>query len=182
LQLRIVRDQWGRSFGSLTASEFERLSLPAGEAGEIVVSGQHVLTGRLGGAQNEANQFLVSGVVWHRTGDAGYCDPRGRLWLLGRCQARLEDGRGELYPLGVEQAALQQANVRRAALLSVRGRRVLAVEPSCEAARLDVDLLRKSLAFAQLDAVQILKRIPVDARHNAKIDYETLRIRLEKMA
>jgi hypothetical protein len=34
------------------------------------------------------------------------------------------------------------------------------------------------LAWAQLDVIKVLDKIPVDKRHNAKIDYPMLRKRL----
>jgi hypothetical protein len=41
-------------------------------------------------------------------------------------------------------------------------------------ARLATDL-RKATAWAQIDEVRIVSKIPVDARHNAKVDYPALR-------
>ena len=96
--------------------------------GEIVVSGDHVLPGYLYGPDEDENKLRVGDVCWHRTGDAGYLDDLGRLWLLGRCAARVEDHRGALYPLGAENTALQYEYVRRAAFVAHRGQRVMVVE------------------------------------------------------
>ena len=57
--------------------------------------------------------------------------------------------------------------VRRAALLALAGQRMLAVEGQ----EADPARIRSALAWAQLDEVRILKRIPMDLRHNAKVDY-----------
>jgi acyl-CoA synthetase (AMP-forming)/AMP-acid ligase II len=180
VDLRILRDRWGSRIEPATTLEFERLCQSAGQPGEIVVSGDHVLAGYLDGQGDPENKLYVNGTCWHRTGDAGFLDERGRLWLLGRCAARIEDDRGTMYPLGVEQAALKQEAIRRSAVVSIGGRRVLAVELMDRSMRLDVAPLLKSAAFASIDAVRIVKRLPVDGRHNAKIDYPALRAMLER--
>ncbi|MEO5959567.1 MAG: AMP-binding protein, partial [Opitutaceae bacterium] len=112
IELRILRDRWGMPRGRLTKREFEDDALRAGEAGEIVVSGEHVLKGYLGGIGDEESKFFVGETSWHRTGDAGLRDERGRLWLLGRCAARIDDARGRLYPFGVECVAMTFPAVR----------------------------------------------------------------------
>src|SRR5260370_18701301 len=55
-------------------------------------------------------------------------DAAGRLWLLGRCNGKIQDARGTLYPFAVECAAMQTPAIRRAALAAIDGCRVLAVE------------------------------------------------------
>jgi acyl-CoA synthetase (AMP-forming)/AMP-acid ligase II len=179
LDLRIMRDQWGVAIGPLADDDFHQLCQPPRQMGEIVVSGAHVLSTYLYDRGNDQNKFTVDGVPWHRTGDAGYLDDCGRLWLVGRCAARVDDQRGALYPLGVEHAALQHEYIRRAALISHRGQRVLAVELSRRANNPDLASLLKSLSFAGIDAIHILRRMPMDRRHNSKVDYRSLHAALE---
>lgn len=178
IELGILRDQWGTPVAPCTRAQFAQECMPAGEAGEIVVSGAHVLRGYLGRRGDAETKFEVDGVRWHRTGDAGYLDAYGRLWLLGRASARVSDARGVLFPFSVECAATTVPGVRRSALVSHRGRRLLVVEAS---RTLDLDGLRSRLAWAQLDAVHQVERIPVDKRHNAKVDYPALTKRIERM-
>ena len=45
---------------------------------------------------DEETKITVGEHVWHRTGDAGYLDAQGRLWLLGRCSAKANDNDGVL--------------------------------------------------------------------------------------
>jgi len=180
VRLRILRDQWGKPAGPYDAAAFDAACCAAGAPGEIVVSGDHVLRGYLRGEGDEETKFRVDGVVWHRTGDAGYVDERGRLWLLGRCVARIRDGRGELYPFAAETAAYQDPRLRRAALVSHHGKRVLAVEFYEAPTAADLDAVRAAVAWAQLDEVRPLRGIPVDKRHNAKIDYPSLYRLLEQ--
>lgn len=175
IQLRIMRDQWGRKMGPCEAADFDKQCQPPGVSGEIVVAGDHVLPGYLYGSGDDNNKLQVDGVCWHRTGDAGYVDQHGRLWLLGRCAARVEDRRGAVYPLGVENAALRYDYVRRAAFVAHAGQRVLAVELRGKSVKPDIASLLKSLAFAGVDSIRIVKRLPVDKRHNTKVDYAALR-------
>ncbi len=179
VRLRILRDQWGRPVGPFTAAEFDAQCQPAGEPGEIVVSGGHVLSGYLDGKGDAETKFRVDGTVWHRTGDAGYLDGRGRVWLLGRCSATIRDDRGTLYPFAAETAAYEDPAVRRAAVVAHRGRRVLAVEYDGDSSA-DVTALSAALAWARLDGVRVCRSIPVDGRHNAKIDYPRLYAMLDK--
>jgi len=171
LQLRVIRDQWGKPIPTLTPGAFDSMCSPQNEVGEIVVSGAHVLSGYLGGVGDEETKFDVSGSRWHRTGDLGYFDEQGRLWLLGRCNAKVVDSRGVLYPFAVECAAQQHQHIVRAALITDGSKRVLAVETRNKEAR---QQLMHYLAWAQIDDVIVVPEIPLDKRHNAKVDYPAL--------
>ncbi|MBV8280754.1 MAG: AMP-binding protein [Candidatus Eremiobacteraeota bacterium] len=181
ISLKIVRVRWGAPLGPLTPGQLAALECAAGEAGEIVVSGAHVLPGYLDGRGDEETKTRVGERVWHRTGDLGSADERGRLWLLGRCAAKIEDSRGALYPFAVECAASFAPEVRRSAVLGTAQRRVLAVELAAGADRETVAArLRARLAWAELDDIVALPKIPVDKRHNAKVDYPALQRVLER--
>jgi olefin beta-lactone synthetase len=173
IDLRIVPDTWGTPRGPYSEQEFDSLSLPPNRAGEIVVAGAHVLGGYLDASANGETKISVGDRVWHRTGDAGYLDPSGRLWLLGRCGARIADEQGVTYPFTVEAAASGIPGVRRTAFVLHRRRRVLVVEIDAEEANAAASLERH-LAWARLDDIRVVDRVPVDRRHNAKIDYPAL--------
>lgn len=166
--MRILCDRFGTPIGPYDAGELERQCLPPNEIGEIVVTGEHVLKAYLHGEDDADHKFEVDGRRWHRTGDAGFFDDAGRLWLVGRCSARIEDGRGVLYPFPVECAAHFLPGVRRCAMVGDKERRILLVEltgpdepvPAVE-----------TFSWAKVDAVRVVKEIPVDRRHNAKVDY-----------
>jgi len=174
VSLRILPDRWGQTLPRMEISFFESECLPAGQAGEIVVSGPHVLQGYLHGEGDAATKFKVDGVVWHRTGDCGYLDHRGRLWLVGSASASIRDAHGTLYPLTVEAAASRCANVERAAVVSLSGKRVLAVEWASKPSSADCSALRERVAWAAIDEVCSLPHLPLDRRHNAKVDYQRL--------
>ncbi len=171
IELRILKNQWSRPIGDYSESAFAADCMKSGEVGEIVVHGDHVLQGYLRGMGDQETKFRVGGRVWHRTGDLGYLDGEGRLWLLGRCEGRIEDAKGELFPFAVECAAMESEGVKRAALVAVSGRRILAVEGE---GGVEVEL-KKKLSWAELDEVRRVAKVPVDKRHNAKVDYVELR-------
>jgi hypothetical protein len=88
--------------------------------------------------------------------------------------AKIEDTRGTLYPFTVECVAHHRPGVSRAAAISCEGRRILAVELEERRGGADLALLKKELAWASIDEIQVHRPIPVDKRHNAKIDYPAL--------
>ncbi|GIV80050.1 MAG: peptide synthase [Litorilinea sp.] len=173
--VRILPDRWGTPWGSLSPAEFEELTLPPGVPGEIVVSGRYVLTGYLHGQGDAETKIRVGETIWHRTGDAGYLDHEGRLWLLGRCAARVADARGVLYPLSVEAPAQAFPQVRRAALVAHAGQRLLALELDGPPTPTLLQQIHTQVGRDRIDKIWVLPRLPVDRRHNAKIDYGELR-------
>jgi acyl-CoA synthetase (AMP-forming)/AMP-acid ligase II len=174
IDLRVIPDRWGTPLGPYDAAAFAALPLPVDREGEIVVAGPHVLTGYLDGRGDEETKIRAGDRVWHRTGDAGCIDAAGRLWLSGRCSAKVSDAHGTVYPFAVECAASDVPGVQRTAFVQHQGGRLLVVElqdPSPDSA---VGALRERLEWAHLDDVLVVARIPVDKRHNAKVDYPAL--------
>ena len=69
---------------------------------------------------------------------------------------------------------MEQPSIRRAAFVNYEQKRLLAIEagPAFNE-RVRQDLARE-LDWALLDDIRLEKRLPVDKRHNAKIDYPAL--------
>jgi len=178
ISLRILQDRWGAPRGVMSHQDLEQETLKTAVGGEIVVSGPHVAPGYLDPEDDHAIKFRVDNEIWHRTGDAGWLDEQGRLWLLGRCAARIDDDHGQLYPYAVEAALSFQPTITRSAMLLHYGERVLVLEPG-SAMPLDIESLLVRLNWAAIDAVVLVKQLPVDARHNAKVDYRKLRLLLD---
>lgn len=175
VRLAILPNRAGEPIGPFDGAEFAARSLSAGEPGEIVVTGDHVLKGYLDAAGDIETKFRVGGEVWHRTGDAGYLDALGRLWLLGRAGAVVRDAQNDLYPLAVEGAARKLPGVRQCAFIAHAGQRMLVVDPKEPPPPDWADRLCRELNWARIDQVLPVKRLPLDRRHNAKIDYPALR-------
>ncbi len=80
----------------------EGKELPTGEKGEIVVKGENVMAGYW---KNEKATLETIKDGWLYTGDMGYMDKDGFLYVLGRFKSLLIAGDGEKYsPEGIEEA------------------------------------------------------------------------------
>ena len=176
IELKIIPDSWGTPIPPLTTEEFASQELPPFTPGEIVVSGAHVLPGYVNGVGDSSTKFRVGNTPWHRTGDAGYFCDRGLLWLLGRCNAKIADSKGIIYPFAVESIAHHYSSIKRAALVSHNNQRwlLLELQPGESKHSTLIAGLEQALEPAQLDRIKIVPNIPVDARHNAKINYPAL--------
>jgi len=172
IHLAILPDLAGEPIGPFTEESFATEKLPANCAGEIVVCGDHVQKGYLGG-DDGLTKFCVGEAIWHRTGDAGYVDGFGRLWLLGRCSARMGREATARYPFGMEVAAMSHPAVQRAAFVEVDGEGVLAVQTAYPQWAAVAQSLRATLPTVA--HITRLESIPVDARHGSKVRYGDVR-------
>ncbi|MGY1591420.1 alpha/beta fold hydrolase [Geodermatophilus sp. SYSU D00708] len=123
---------------------------------------------------------------WHRTGDVGHLDAEGRLWIEGRLQHVITTAAGPVTPVGVEQRVEALAGVSAAAAVGVgpAGTQavVVVVVPSGvrprrggRTARLglageDVAAAVRAAAGTDVAAVLTAARLPVDVRHQSKVD------------
>jgi len=73
--------------------------LPHGETGEIVVRGPMIMSGYLDQPDKTA-ETIIDG--WLHTGDLGYLDERGYLFLRGRRRDVIITGGFNVYPVDVE--------------------------------------------------------------------------------
>ncbi len=154
----------------------EAAALPPGQIGEICVRGPVVSPGYFDRPQADRLAKIEDGdAFWHRMGDLGRLDDRGRLWYCGRKSQRVVPGRGgaTLYTACVEGVLDAHPAVRRSALVGVRGTPAVVVE--LEPGRKADAALKKELAdLTPAKAVLFHPSLPVDARHNAKIQREKL--------
>jgi len=133
---------------------------------------------------NAANKIVDDEAVWHRIGDVGYFDDRGRFWYCGRKSHRVETTAGTLYTECCEAVFNELPGVKRTALVGVgpRGRQTPAImfEPaddSVDQVELAKQLREVALRFDQTRRIdQFLPHspFPVDVRHNSKINREQL--------
>ena len=175
IALRILKGPWRpEPIGALTLAEFVTRAAPPGEPGEIVVGGAHVLRGYYQGRGDEETKFRVDEQVWHRTGDAGYLDAR---WPA--VAARPVPGAGRGRP---RRRLSLLGRVRRHALRRACSGRRSPSTPApaccwcsqCAGQTPDLAQVAAELAWAHLAEVREYPVIPVDRRHNAKVDYTAL--------
>lgn len=81
--------------------------LPLGQKGEIVIRGENVMKGYW---KNETATAEALKDGWLHTGDLGYMDADGFLYVLGRFKSLLISNDGEKYsPEGIEEALVEQS-------------------------------------------------------------------------
>jgi acyl-CoA synthetase (AMP-forming)/AMP-acid ligase II len=172
--VRIVRTRPGLPLKVSNERQFAALCMEPGTIGEIVVSGKHVLSGYADASQDRETKIKLPGVTWHRTGDAGYFDATGRLWLVGRSSAVIHDRHGSVYPFQVEYAANAIPGIARSALVTRDGIRTLVIENRGRGIACRCDVFAGCISAHRIDRILAVPRIPLDRRHNAKIDYPAL--------
>jgi acyl-CoA synthetase (AMP-forming)/AMP-acid ligase II/pimeloyl-ACP methyl ester carboxylesterase len=145
--------------------------------GEVLVGAAHVKDGydRLWLTQFHSAQPPG----FHRSGDVGRLDARGRLWIEGRLAHVIATGAGPIMPVAIEHAAQTVDRIRLAAAVGVGPEGcqqlvvVVATENPPRRARLAgtalADKVREAVAV-DVAAVLEVPALPVDKRHNSKID------------
>lgn len=91
--------------------------LPAGEIGEIVTRGPGVTKAYWRRPDETAASFWPGG--WFRTGDAGYLDEDGYVFLKDRIKDLLMSGGENIYPAEVENAIMAHPAVQEVAVIGV---------------------------------------------------------------
>jgi olefin beta-lactone synthetase len=162
-------DELGRPVGELT----DRPDV----IGEVVVRARHA---RAGYDRLWHTQFLASRPAgWHATGDVGHLDDDGRLWIGGRLGHVITTASGPVTPVRPEQDVETLDDVTAAAVVGVgpvgNQQLVVVVEPAepVRRSRLAeprlIDRVR-AVAGDRVVAVLEVPTLPVDRRHNSKID------------
>jgi acyl-CoA synthetase (AMP-forming)/AMP-acid ligase II len=111
----------GRKIGSVgvpTGTEAavmgdERRILPRGQAGEVVIRGETIITGYANSAGGHEESFTAG---WLRTGDQGYLDDDGYLYLTGRLKEMINRGGEKISPKEVEEVLLSHPEIAEAAV------------------------------------------------------------------
>jgi acyl-coenzyme A synthetase/AMP-(fatty) acid ligase len=141
--------------------------------GEIAVRAAHIREGydRLWATTMRASR----NVGWHRTGDVGHLDSRGNLWVEGRLAHVITTAEGPLTSIALEQRAIAAGAINAACVgIGPAGTQqvVLILEQPgsthlVDAAETAAFRLACEYPFA---AVMRMEKLPVDIRHNSKID------------
>jgi len=103
--------------------------LPSGEVGEIVARGARIMKGYW--KQDEATSATIDAEGWLHTGDLGYQDEAGYIFLAGRAKDIIKRGGEMISPEEVENVILEFPNIEEVAIIGVQdtewGERVRAV-------------------------------------------------------
>jgi olefin beta-lactone synthetase len=167
----------------------DELSLLPGAVGEIAVQGPVVTRAYYNRPESTVLAKIgdSSGGLWHRMGDLGYFDEKGRLWFCGRKSQRVTTAEQTFFTVACEGVFNAHPAVARTALVGVRRggevRPVLCVERDRNARISDEDLRGELLVLGAarphtrtISTILFHKSFPVDIRHNAKIFREKLAV------
>ncbi len=165
------------------------LTLPQGEIGEIVVKGPVVTHEYCTDAEATRLAKIHEGdSIWHRMGDVGRFDDRGRLWFCGRKAYRVITAEGTMFSVPCEAIFNQHPKVFRSALVGIgpadNRQPVICVEMEPgETGVNENELTRELLELGRqhdhtraISVFLIHPAFPVDIRHNAKIAREKLAV------
>ncbi|MFI2645689.1 AMP-binding protein [Streptomyces sp. NPDC018610] len=154
--------------------------LKAGEVGEIVAAGPHVMAGYWRNPEDTARSFRRdprTGEPLLHTGDYGWLDDDGYLYFQGRRDDMFKHKGFRMSTLEIESAAMDIPGVRAAAALPPGERHGLAlfVESDLEAHQVVTELTRR-LELPKVPTVcRVLKEFPLTLHgKNARRELEAL--------
>lgn len=160
--------------------EIENLSdcneLPNGSIGEIIVQSPNVTKAYYQNSQaTKLSKIYDNETVWHRMGDMGYLDEEGYLWFCGRKKHKFQINNETIYPIMLEQVVNTTEVVTKSAVVfhTKIKKPVLVVEAgqlNLEQKKAILEACKKNKSTEILDEVYSMKKLPVDTRHNIKID------------
>ena len=134
--LRVAPDTAGKPADGTEIRIFDEAfhELPSGEVGQIFVRSGTLFDGYTSGTTKDFHDGFMA------SGDMGYLDDAGRLFVVGRDDEMIVSGGENVYPIEVEKALVAHADVAEAAVLGVDdeqyGQRLVAfvvLEPDADA-------------------------------------------------
>ena len=156
----------------IVGSDLTTLEIATGEVGEIIVSGEHVLKAYVNNPEAILrNKIDHQGTIWHRTGDAGYVDGNGQLFLVGRC-SQLIYRNEKLYSPFLYEYLLQKIDgVSLGTIMMIDDQLYVVLESKHKIVQ---EALQNIFENEEVKIIYVDK-IPRDPRHQSKIDYQKLK-------
>jgi acyl-CoA synthetase (AMP-forming)/AMP-acid ligase II len=141
----------------LPAGSQVRISMPGGEnagaggIGRVTIRGAGIIAAYASGGRPGA----IDADGWLDTGDLGYLDDEGYLFLAGRSDDVINRGGEKIYPREIEEILLAQPGVRSAAVIGaadeVLGERPVAyVVPHGDAVAAEIEALLREVCAERL--------------------------------
>ena len=135
--------------------------LAPGERGEVSIKGPTVIDGYENNPDANAAAFTDG---WFRTGDEGYLDGDGYLFLTGRLKEQINRGGEKVSPLEVDESLLRHRSVAQAVTFAMPhpklGEEVAAAVVAADGADVDERELRRFVSRT-LAAFKVPRRILV---------------------
>ena len=169
------------------------LPVKEGDVGEITVKGDMVTTQYFDKPlADKLAKIKDNNDIWHRMGDLGWMDQKGRIWFCGRKTHRVITADGTLFTIPCESLFNKHPRVFRSALVGVgpsgRQEPVICIElhksnDGKNRGHLENELLKIAAdndLTKNIKTILFHKSFPVDIRHNSKIFREKLALWAEK--
>ena len=163
-----------RSVGTVMESVQVRIDQPdpvTGE-GEILARGPNVMMGYYKDEETTSQVFTDDG--WFRTGDLGYIDPRGIIYIRGRLKNMILGPNGEnIYPEEIEAVINSREYVSESLVMQYKGKLVARVHLKMELLEERVQHLKENASdvqhHLQEKAEEVLEELLVQVnRHVAR--------------
>ncbi len=165
------------------------LLVKAGDIGEITVAGEVVTQGYFERPKHdELSKIKADEKIWHRMGDLGWRDAKGRIWFCGRKGHRVVTQEKTLFTIPCEAVFNNHPAVFRSALVGLgqppNQEPVICIELESDQRDSDREALTEELLEMAHDNI-LTENIntflfhpgfPVDIRHNSKIFREQLAV------
>ncbi|MGA8180901.1 MAG: fatty acid CoA ligase family protein [Desulfobacterales bacterium] len=171
----------------------DELVVQDGEIGEITVKGDLVTRHYFERPEADALAKITDkDSFWHRMGDVGWKDSKGRIWFCGRKSHRVITEKKTLFTIPCEAVFNNHPQVFRSALVGTglpnRQQPVICIELKRSRHKLNKKMLRNELLglarqnelTKDIKTILFHKSFPVDIRHNSKIYREKLALWAEK--
>lgn len=170
----------------------DSLLVPENQVGEITVRADLVTENYFNNREADLLAKIPDpdGTFWHRMGDLGWQDSKGRIWFCGRKSHRVITEKETMFTIPVEAIFNNHEQVYRSALTGVgpklRQTPVVFIEPAVKITDEKtfiqelLTLARSNPLTADIDHIFIENDFPVDIRHNSKIFREKLAVKAQK--
>lgn len=162
--------------------------VPAGEVGEVVTRGDHVMKGYWS-AENRADLSKSVRDGWLHTGDLGRMSEDGHLWLIDRKGDMIISGGYNIYPREVEEVVAEVPGVAEVAVVGISdaewGQRVVALVTARDGVPVDEAAVlahcrERMASYKKPKEVRVLDSFPLNS--TGKIAKKVLREQLESEA
>lgn len=181
VEVRVIRES-----DQAIATLADTVSCAQGEVGEIIVTGPSVTREYDGLPLATRLAKIADGDrIWHRMGDLGTLDAEGRLFFFGRRAEKIRTAQGDLFTESLEPAFRSHPKVARCAVVGLDSaptqRPILVVEPRWGHFPTNTgeretfvaslrELARINPQTTVIRQIVFQRALPVDVRHNAKIN------------